>query len=71
MDEKVTEVDVSENVQGGKAEEGKERNGSNAIALLQHPVLTTWLISLTESYPENTLHAIRIAVNGTQSILPA
>lgn len=41
LDEKVTEVDVSENVQGGKAEERKERNGSNAIALLQHPVLTT------------------------------
>lgn len=53
MDEKLPEVDASEDVQGGKAEKKrKEINGSNAKAPPQHPVLRTWLISPTESYPK-------------------
>lgn len=53
LDEKLPEVDATEDVQSGKAEKKrKEINGSNAKASPQHPVLRTGLISPTESYPK-------------------
>ena len=42
LDENLPEVDAAEEVQGGKAEKKrKEINGSNAMALPEHPVMRT------------------------------